>query len=74
MNRYSKDVDEYYDEEYESEEPSMTENTVEEEEYLDFLEKYGAIDFSCLMFLPKIRTVSELEEQKKVKLLMSHKV
>jgi hypothetical protein len=51
-----------YEYEYYSDEPSMTTGTQQEEEYLDFLQEFGSVDFSHLLFLPKIRTVSELED------------
>ena len=59
-------------EEYDVEtDPSMGTATLEEEEYLDFLEQYGHIDFTLLDFLPKLKSVNELQEEKKSKLLQS---
>ena len=50
--------EEYYDEEGES--PNSIDK--EEEEYLEFLEEWGHVDFTMLMLLPQIRTVEELQE------------
>ena len=36
--QYGRSASDYYDEEYESEDPSMTNGTKAEEDYLDFLE------------------------------------
>jgi hypothetical protein len=52
------EYEEYYDEEGESN------NSIdkEEEEYLEFLEAWGHVDFTMLLLLPQIRTVEELQE------------
>jgi len=56
-------AEEYYDEE----EYEETLNTIEreEEDYVQFLEEFGHIDFSMLSFLPLLRTVDEFQEIRK---------
>ena len=54
----SDDYEEYYDEEGDS--PNSIDK--EEEEYLEFLEEWGHVDFTMLLLLPQIRTVEELQE------------
>ena len=63
----------YYDDE-ELEEPTLGEESRLEEEYLDFLEQYGHVDFSSLEFLPNLRSVDELQEIKRKKILTSTKM
>lgn len=46
----------YYDEE----EPSMTTFSQGEEEYLDFLEQFGHVDFFLLEWTPIVHSVKEL--------------
>lgn len=58
---------EYYDTEFED--ASLGTASREEEEYLDFLETYGNVDFTLLNFLPNLKTVDELQNQKKHKIL-----
>ena len=62
----------YYDDE--EEEPSLGDESRIEEEYLDFLEQYGHVDFSTLEFLPNLRSVDELQEIKRKKVLTSTKM
>ena len=45
----------------------------EEEEYLDFLQEYGHIDFGLIGFLPKVKSVNELIELRKDEQLNSTK-
>jgi hypothetical protein len=70
--RKTHEEEEYYDEEFE--EPTLGEESRLEEEYLDFLEQYGHVDFSCLEFLPNLRTVDELQEIKRKNILTSTKM
>jgi len=58
-----KATTEFKEEEY-YEEVAMTEVSKCEEEYLDFLEQFGHIDFTHIEFLPILRTVKELKEIK----------
>ena len=44
-------MEEYYDDNSE-ESASLNTMEAEEEEYLDFLEEFGAVDFHLLPFLP----------------------
>ena len=46
----------------------------EEEEYLDFLEQFGHINFTNLDFLPVLRSVPELEDKRKLEYLSSPKM
>lgn len=46
----------------------------EEEEYLDFLEQFGHINFTNLDFLPILRSVPELEDKRKLEYLSSPKM
>ena len=55
------DEEEYYDEE----EPSYTTLEKADDEYLDFLEEWGEVDFSLVAFLPTVRTVPEFKEFRK---------
>lgn len=43
---------------------SLNSEEAREEEYLEFLEKYGHIDFGLLKFLPKIDLQEEVKKQK----------
>ena len=52
----------------------MTELSRMEEDYLDFLEQFGHIDFFLLEFLPVIRTVPELKAAKQKSIMMSAKM
>lgn len=51
---------EYYDTEFDDQ--SIGTLSREEEEYLDFLETYGNVDFTQLNFLPNLKTVDELKD------------
>ena len=53
-----RDEESYYDDE--EEEPTLGDESRLEEEYLDFLEQYGHVDFGTLEFLPNLRSVDEL--------------
>ena len=53
--------EEYYDEQ----EPSYNTDERADDEYLDFLEEWGEVDFSLLAFLPTVRTVPEFLEFRK---------
>ena len=57
-------MEEYYDDNSE-ESASLNTMEAEEEEYLDFLEEFGAVDFHILPFLPQIKSVDELLEMRK---------
>ena len=63
---------EYYDTEFED--ASIGTASREEEEYLDFLETYGNVDFTNLCFLPNLKTVYELQDQKKHKILTGNQM
>jgi phage-related tail protein len=52
----------YYEEYYDEEGESANSIDKEEEQYLEFLEEWGHIDFTMLLLLPQIRTVEELQE------------
>jgi hypothetical protein len=67
-----QDEESYYDDEVE--EPTLGDESRIEEEYLDFLEQYGHVDFSTLEFLPNLRSVDELQEIKRKKVLTSTKM
>ena len=53
--------EEYYDEE----EPSYNTDERADDEYLDFLEEWGHVDFSLVAFRPTLRTVPEFKEFRK---------
>ena len=56
---------------FEDEELSMCTASREEEEYLDFLEQFGHINFTNLDFLPVLRSVPELEDRRRMEYLSS---
>ena len=41
----------------------------EDKEYLEWLEEWGEVDFSCLKFQPRIKTAYQLEAHRKLLLL-----
>ena len=53
------------EEEYYEEEPSYTTAERAEDEYLDFLEEWGHVDFSLVAFRPTLRTVPEFRDFRK---------
>ena len=52
----------------------MTEVSRCEEEYLEFLEQFGHIDFTHVEFLPVLRTVRELKDIKQKKWMESNQM
>lgn len=55
-----EEYEEYYDEEGET----VNSFDKDEEDYLEFLEEWGHVDFALLTYLPHIRTVEELYDMR----------